>query len=82
MHTKKLKNIMLNNLKKDYYKVNCGDYKNIMVLLINKNLINIIINKSGILVFNNTSYYFYNVSCNNLFKIGHDISKIIYLFLK
>ena len=83
MNLKSLKNIIINNIKKDYYKMNCKLYDDKIELVINKNRITILFyNKSLILVYNEVFKEHYNPSNNNLVKSGYDISKIIYNFLK
>ena len=82
MNLKNLKNIIINNIKKDYYKMNYKLYDDKIELVINKNRITILFYKSVVLVYNEMFNEHYNPSNNNLVKIGYDISKIIYNFLK
>ena len=82
MNLKSLKNIIINNIKKDYYKMNYKLYDDKIELVINKNRITILFYKSVVLVYNEVFNEHYNPSNNNLVKIGYDISKIIYNFLK
>lgn len=82
MNLKSLKNIIINNIKKDYYKMNYKLYDDKIELVINKNCITILFYKSVVLVYNEVFNEHYKPSNNNLVKIGYDISKIIYNFLK
>ena len=82
MNLKNLKNIIINNIKKDYYKMNYKLYDDKIELVINKNRITILFYKSVVLVYNEVFNEHYNPSNNNLVKIDYDISKIIYNFLK